>query len=471
MQEFRIFATGAGSVPKKKARSLTRLDSFSLRCRPIIERLHEIVKNAMTKNKSPKEIFAHLDRNKDGTLTCDELKDGLRKIPFFSNIPDDDFEELFRGIDVDGSGEVDVNEFIDCVVNCKDPTGETIKDETRLSSDSTPVERFRAVVIKAVENGASLEDMFSRLDSNKDGFVSKDELRRELKNIPLFSNFVESDFSEIFRKLDGDGNGEVKVSEFVDMISPPRRDEKSQNSVPFDPKQSFFRQIALLEEYSGIRGVCAFLDEDEDGLIDFSSLKRFLRREGFFHKETGLTEDMVEDMFSDMIRKDGNIRIQNVVQYVDNGGHFIDVDDMHSDSEEDFDRADPDYEFSNDPQTRSLEKKLRHVGRTLCKKGVDIEGIFKNYDTRFSGVIRRTEFLEVLSKLGLYILEQRNSLTADSKDGNDADDGTFQLQRRQLRRLRRGDSMHSSKAAVKLMGAKSDGDFKVHNRSLHCKIL
>jgi Ca2+-binding EF-hand superfamily protein len=413
----------------------------------------------MSKNKSPKEIFAHLDRNRDGSLTCDELKDGLKKIPFFSNIVDDDFEELFRGIDVDGSGEVDVAEFIDCVVNCKEPTGETIKDETVISSDSTPVDRFRAVVIKAVNNGASLEDMFSRLDSNGDGFVTKDELRRELKNIPLFSNFVEADFSDIFRKLDGDGSGEVKVSEFIDMISPPRKqDEKSRNSVPFDPKQSFIRQITMLEEYSGIRGVCAFLDEDEDGLVELSSLKRFLRREGFFHKDTGLTEEMVDDLLADIMRKDGNIRVQNLLQFVENDGQFIDVDEMNSESEDD-DHADPEYEFSNEPQIRSLEKKLRHVGRTLCKKGVDIEGIFKNYDTRFSGVVRRTEFLEVLSKLGLYILEQNSSLAADSKDGDE--EGTARLQQRQLHRLRRSGPERSSKAAVKLMGAKNDGDFKV----------
>ena len=91
------------------------------------------------------------------------------------------------------------------------------------------------------------------------------------------------------------------------------------------------------------------------------------------------------------------------------------------------------------------------------KRGVDIEKLFKGYDTRYNGMVRRTEFLEVLSKLGLYILEQRDSLAADSKDG-DGDDPTRRLQQRQLSRLRRSGA---GEAVAKLHGAKGDGDFKV----------
>ena len=436
-----------------------------MRCRPIIERLHEIVKTAVKKGKTADEIFAHLDVNRDGTLTCEELKGGLKKIPFFANIEDSDFVELFEGIDLDGSGEVDVAEFIDCVVNCKEPSTQVAKDSTLVTSDNTPLDRFRKVVIKAIENGASMDDIFSRLDSNKDGHISREELRQELKRIPFFSNFEDSDILDIYRKLDADANGEIQISEFVDLISPPRRNAPAKATEPFDAKKYFIKQLIGLEEYSGIRGVCAFLDENEDGLIEYASLLRFLKREGVLDKATGLTESIVNDLLSGMLRKDELIRVQNLIQFVENDGEYFNVDDILSDSEEEFERQEPDYEFSNDPETRSLEKKLRHVGRTVCKRGIDVESLFKSYDTRYSGMIRRTEFLEILSKLGLYILEQRPSTGADSKSGTGGDDATRRLQQRQLTRLRRSGYDRSSNAAAKLHGVRNDGDFKVRLQS------
>jgi hypothetical protein len=37
---------------------------------------------------------------------------------------------------------------------------------------------------------------------------------------------------------------------------------------------------------------------------------------------------------------------------------------------------------------------------------VDVESLFRAYDPKLTGSLRRTELLEVLSKLGMYILEQ-----------------------------------------------------------------
>jgi hypothetical protein len=34
------------------------------------------------------------------------------------------------------------------------------------------------------------------------------------------------------------------------------------------------------------------------------------------------------------------------------------------------------------------------------------KGLFRNYDQRNTGMIRRTEFIEILSRMGLYILEK-----------------------------------------------------------------
>jgi hypothetical protein len=47
----------------------------------------------------------------------------------------------------------------------------------------------------------------------------------------------------------------------------------------------------------------------------------------------------------------------------------------HDMNEDDYDfPKEVDYEFSNDPEIRALEKKIRNLGRSLSRKGLDVEG-------------------------------------------------------------------------------------------------
>ena len=68
---------------------------------------------------------------------------------------------------------------------------------------------------------------------------------------------------------------------------------------------------------------------------------------------------------------------------------------------------------------------------------MNIEGIFRDYDTRYSCMVRRTEFLEILSKLGLYILEKGASGEEAADDENDAD-YLARKQQQQVSRIKHG---------------------------------
>ena len=57
-----------------------------------------------------KDIFNTLDLNKDGTLTLDEMKEGIEKLKK-DNI-DIDIEGIFKSIDTDHSGKIDYTEFL-----------------------------------------------------------------------------------------------------------------------------------------------------------------------------------------------------------------------------------------------------------------------------------------------------------------------------------------------------------------------
>lgn len=64
------------------------------------------------------------------------------------------------------------------------------------------------------------------------------------------------------------------------------------------------------------------------------------------------------------------------------------------------------YVFSTDVEVRALEKKIRNAGRALGRRGIDVEQLFRSYDARESGMIRRTEFIEVLCKIGQKLVHE-----------------------------------------------------------------
>ncbi len=51
-----------------------------------------------------------LDKNKDGTLTLEEMKEGIEELKQSSI--DIDIEEIFKSIDTEHSGKIDYTEFL-----------------------------------------------------------------------------------------------------------------------------------------------------------------------------------------------------------------------------------------------------------------------------------------------------------------------------------------------------------------------
>ncbi|WZZ41313.1 hypothetical protein YC2023_037572 [Brassica napus] len=63
------------------------------------------------------QVFKRMDKNKDGKISLDEFSEGIRA--FSSSITSEQIDELFKDLDVDGDGQIDVKEFAMCfVVGC-----------------------------------------------------------------------------------------------------------------------------------------------------------------------------------------------------------------------------------------------------------------------------------------------------------------------------------------------------------------
>eukprot|EP01084_Bolivina_argentea_P177665 307219_1 len=66
---------------------------------------------------------------------------------------------------------------------------------------------------------------------------------------------------------------------------------------------------------------------------------------------------------------------------------------------------DDEYVFSTDPETREVEKKLRRVVAAQLRRSIDIEEIFGRFDSCGTGVILRSDFVQVMMEIGLTFIE------------------------------------------------------------------
>jgi hypothetical protein len=95
------------------------------------------------------------------------------------------------------------------------------------------------------------------------------------------------------------------------------------------------------------------------------------------------------------------------------------------------------YSFSSNLEVKAVERKLRTFGQILAKKGVDVESIFQQYDPSRNGCVSRTDFLKVLSELGIYLLEEGKILKENNSQYNNQVGKDLQLmQRKQIYQLK-----------------------------------
>jgi calcium-dependent protein kinase len=131
--------------------------------------------------KNLKEIFNTLDKNKDGTLTIDEVREGISKI---ENGKELDFEAILKSIDTDGSGAINYTEFLAATMDQK-----VYLKEERL------YEAFRA------------------FDKDGSGKISIDEVKSVMKGEDV------KKIEDMIHKYDQNGDGEIDYMEFISMMA------------------------------------------------------------------------------------------------------------------------------------------------------------------------------------------------------------------------------------------------------------
>ncbi|KAL1554839.1 calmodulin-like protein 3 [Salvia divinorum] len=136
-------------------------------------------------------VFATFDKNKDGFITKQELRESLQNMGILAG--EKDVEDMVEKVDFNGDGLIDFGEF------CK----------LYESMDGGGA---------AADEDGDLRDAFDVFDGNKDGRITVEELGMVLSSLGFSEGSKIEDCKEMIRKVDVDGDGMVDFEEFKKMM-------------------------------------------------------------------------------------------------------------------------------------------------------------------------------------------------------------------------------------------------------------
>ncbi|OAP09301.1 CPK24 [Arabidopsis thaliana] len=134
------------------------------------------------------QMFQTMDTDKNGHLTFEELRDGLKKIG--QVVPDGDVKMLMDAADTDGNGMLSCDEFVTLSIHLK-----------RMGCDE------------------HLQEAFKYFDKNGNGFIELDELKVALCDDKLgHANGNDQWIKDIFFDVDLNKDGRISFDEFKAMM-------------------------------------------------------------------------------------------------------------------------------------------------------------------------------------------------------------------------------------------------------------
>ncbi|CAJ1976832.1 unnamed protein product [Sphenostylis stenocarpa] len=143
-----------------------------------------------------KELFKMLDKDNSGTITFEELKEGLRNVG--CNLVESEIKSLMESADIDNSGTIDYGEFLAATLH-----------------------------LNKMEREENLLAAFSYFDKDGSGYITIDELQQACKEFSLGDVHLD----DMIKDIDQDNDGRIDYSEFAAMMRRCDRDSRSRNMI------------------------------------------------------------------------------------------------------------------------------------------------------------------------------------------------------------------------------------------------
>ncbi|XP_010904692.2 calcium-dependent protein kinase 2 [Elaeis guineensis] len=131
-----------------------------------------------------KQMFKNMDTDNSGTITLEELKQGLCKQG--TKLSEVELKQLLQAADADGNGTIDYEEFITATVH-----------------------------MNRMDREEHLYTAFQYFDKDGSGFITKEELEQALKEKGLYDG---QEIKDIIAEADSDNDGRINYTEFVAMM-------------------------------------------------------------------------------------------------------------------------------------------------------------------------------------------------------------------------------------------------------------
>eukprot|EP00270_Netrium_digitus_P007111 TRINITY_DN2064_c1_g1_i2.p1 TRINITY_DN2064_c1_g1~~TRINITY_DN2064_c1_g1_i2.p1 ORF type:complete len:534 (-),score=134.10 TRINITY_DN2064_c1_g1_i2:90-1691(-) len=147
-----------------------------------------------------KEMFKSMDVDGSGSITFEELKEGLRR--HGTNMPEHQIREIMEAADVDNSGTIDYSEFITATMQ-----------------------------MNKVEKEENLYRAFKHFDTDNSGYITREELKEALSQEEILEP---GEIETIINEVDRNNDGTIDYDEFVMMMrgkAPPAEGRKGGSTV------------------------------------------------------------------------------------------------------------------------------------------------------------------------------------------------------------------------------------------------
>ncbi|KAJ8769782.1 hypothetical protein K2173_007642 [Erythroxylum novogranatense] len=131
-----------------------------------------------------KEMFKGMDTDNSGTITLEELKQGLAKQG--TKLSEYEVKQLMEAADADGSGTIDYDEFITATMH-----------------------------LNRMDREDHLYTAFQHFDKDNSGYITTEELEQALREFGMNDG---SDLKDIISEVDADNDGRINYDEFVAMM-------------------------------------------------------------------------------------------------------------------------------------------------------------------------------------------------------------------------------------------------------------
>ncbi|KAK2644920.1 hypothetical protein Ddye_020115 [Dipteronia dyeriana] len=150
-----------------------------------------------------KRVFATFDKNGDGFITKQELRESLKNLRLM--VTEKEAEMMVVKVDANGDGLIDFDEF-------------RILYKAMLAQDDDDDKSVDGGEEVGVGGEEDLKDAFDVFDKDKDGLISVEELGLVLSSLGLNEGKKIENCREMIRKVDMDGDGMVNFDEFKKMM-------------------------------------------------------------------------------------------------------------------------------------------------------------------------------------------------------------------------------------------------------------